>query len=61
MDATIQTGLPSGTYCDVNSGDKVNNACTGKSITVNSDGTARIQIGYYLEDPVIAFHLDSKL
>jgi alpha-amylase len=61
MDATLQTGLSAGTYCDVNSGDKVNNACTGKSVTVNGDGTARIQITYYLEDPVIAIHIDSKL
>jgi alpha-amylase len=61
MDATIQTGLSAGTYCDINSGDKVNNVCSGKSVTVNSDGTARIQITYFLEDPVIAIHVDSKL
>ena len=61
MDVTIQTGLSAGIYCDVNSGDKVNNACTGKSITVNNDGTARIQITYYSEDPIIAIHIESKL
>ena len=61
MDVTIQTGLPSGTYCDVNSGYKQNNSCTGRTVTVNGDGTARIQITYYNEDPVIAIHINSKL
>jgi alpha-amylase len=61
MDATIQTGLSAGTYCDIISGEIVNNACTGKSVTVNSDGSARIQISYFFEDPVIAIYIDSKL
>lgn len=61
MDVTLQTGLPSGTYCDVNSGNKVNGACTGRTVNVNGDGTARINIPYYQEDPVIAIHIESKL
>jgi len=61
MDATLKTGLPSGTYCDVNSGDKVNGACTGRTVTVNGDGTARINIKFYEEDPIIAIHIESKL
>jgi alpha-amylase len=61
MDVTLQTGLPGGQYCDIISGNKVNNSCTGKTITVNSDGTARINIGYYVEDPVVAIHTGVKL
>uniref|UniRef100_A0A914D865 Alpha-amylase C-terminal domain-containing protein n=1 Tax=Acrobeloides nanus TaxID=290746 RepID=A0A914D865_9BILA len=33
-----QTTLPPGTYCDVFSGDLVNNECTKKEIIVGSDG-----------------------
>lgn len=33
-----QTTLPAGVYCDVYSGDLVNNQCTGTQITVGSDG-----------------------
>ena len=65
MDVTLQTGLAGGTYCDVISGNKSGSSCTGKSVTVNSDGTARIQISYEPNnsnvDPIIAIHVNSKL
>jgi len=61
MDVTLKTGLPAGSYCDIISGNKINGSCTGKTIQVNSDGTARISIGYFVEDPQIAFHINSKL
>jgi alpha-amylase len=61
MDVTLQTGLPAGTYCDVNSGNKVNGQCSGRSVVVGGDGRARINIPYYEEDPVIAIHVDSRL
>lgn len=61
MDVTLQTGLPGGQYCDIISGNKVNNSCTGKVVTVNSDGTMRVYIKFFEEDPVIAIHAESKL
>ena len=61
MDVTLQTGMPGGAYCDLISGNKINGSCTGKTITVNSDGTLRVYIKYYDEDPVIAIHAESKL
>ena len=61
MDVTLQTGLPSGNYCDIISGNKINNSCTGKTFNVNQDGTLRVLIKYYEEDPIIAIHLESKL
>ena len=61
LDATLQTGMPAGTYCDVISGSKVNGSCTGKTVTVNDDGTAKINIKYFEEDPVIAIHADVKI
>lgn len=61
MDATLQTGLPAGSYCDIISGNKINNSCTGKTINVNADGTTNVFIRFYEEDPVIAIHAESKL
>ena len=52
-----QTCLPAGTYCDVISGDLVNNQCTGKSITVGSDGKAFISLSNTEDDGVVAFHI----
>nr|AHN13897.1 alpha-amylase [Siganus canaliculatus]AKA86463.1 alpha-amylase [Siganus canaliculatus] len=61
LDATLSTGLPGGTYCDVISGDKSGSSCTGKQITVGSDGRAHFWISNSDEDPFIAIHADSKL
>ena len=61
LDTVLKTGLPGGAYCDVISGNKVNGKCTGKVVNVNSDGTAKITIKYFEEDPVIAIHAESKL
>jgi len=61
MDVTLQTGMPSGQYCDIISGNKVNGSCTGKVVTVNGDGTLRANITNASEDPIIAIHADSKL
>ncbi|GLH05680.1 Alpha-amylase-related protein [Gryllus bimaculatus] len=58
---TLQTGLSQGTYCDVISGSKSNGACSGKSVTVNGDGTAYIEILSSEDDGVLAIHSGSKL
>lgn len=56
----LQTGLPAGVYCDVISGNKVGNACTGKSIQVLPDGRASISIARDAADGVIAIHLQVR-
>ncbi|XP_043941939.1 pancreatic alpha-amylase-like [Protopterus annectens] len=61
LDATLQTGLPAGTYCDVISGQKEGSGCSGISVTVGGDGKARFQISNSAEDPFIAIHVDNKL
>jgi alpha-amylase len=61
MDVTLKTGLPSGSYCDIISGNKVNGSCTGKTITVNSDSSVKVSISNSAEDPMIAIHAESKL
>nr|ANG56301.1 amylase [Eriocheir sinensis] len=58
---TLQNCLAAGTYCDVISGSLEGGACTGKSVTVGSDGTAYIQIATSEDDGVLAIHANSKL
>lgn len=57
----LQTCLPSGVYCDVISGNLINGVCTGKSITVNSDGSGFISLAEDEEDGVLAIHVNAKL
>uniref|UniRef100_A0A1B0EY97 Alpha-amylase n=1 Tax=Phlebotomus papatasi TaxID=29031 RepID=A0A1B0EY97_PHLPP len=61
MMETLQTSLPPGTYCDVITGNAVDGACTGKTITVQEDGTAVIGIGANEEDGVLAIHICAKI
>ncbi|XP_036411957.1 alpha-amylase-like [Colossoma macropomum] len=61
LDATLNTGLPGGTYCDVISGQKEGSKCTGKQVQVGGDGRAYFKISNSEEDPFIAIHADSKL
>ncbi|XP_001510273.1 pancreatic alpha-amylase [Ornithorhynchus anatinus] len=57
----LQTGLPAGTYCDVISGDKRDDHCTGIKVYVSKDGKAQFSISNTAEDPFIAIHAESKL
>ncbi|XP_066288249.1 alpha-amylase-like [Branchiostoma lanceolatum] len=62
LEATLQTGLSPGDYCDVISGNHLSDgSCTGKTITVDGDGRARIYIAGDEEDPMIAIHAASKV
>ncbi|XP_030387673.1 alpha-amylase A [Scaptodrosophila lebanonensis] len=61
FNSSVQTGLPAGTYCDVISGTKNGSSCTGKSVTVGSDGRATITIRTSEEDGVVALHVNAKL
>ncbi|XP_030641594.1 pancreatic alpha-amylase-like [Chanos chanos] len=61
MTITLNTGLPAGTYCDVISGDKSGTKCTGKQVTVGSDGRAYFKINSAEADPMIAIHVNAKL
>ncbi|XP_005103373.1 alpha-amylase [Aplysia californica] len=61
LDKTLQTGLPGGTYCDVISGNLENGKCTGGSVTVNGDGTARVHVCNSCPDPMIAIHVGAKV
>lgn len=43
--ATIGTGLPAATYCDLLTGGRVGAACAGRSVVVAADGTATVTLG----------------
>ncbi|XP_055551424.1 alpha-amylase B-like [Wyeomyia smithii] len=60
FDQTMQTCLPAGTYCDVISGNIQNGSCTGTSIQVAQDGTARVFIAGIGSYGVLAIHVNSK-
>lgn len=55
------TGLPAGTYCDMATGEKAGNGCTGKSVTVGGDGYAQFEIASGSQEMFIAIHVEAKL
>ncbi|XP_064188329.1 alpha-amylase-like isoform X2 [Anguilla rostrata] len=61
LDEILNTGLASGTYCDVISGQKEGGRCTGKQVTVGEDGKAHFRIKCSDPDPFFAIHMNSKL
>lgn len=63
LNENLQTCLPSGVYCDVISGNKVNGVCQGKIVTVGADGVANIFVGADDYDMMLAIHVgpESKM
>lgn len=60
LDKRLQTGLPEGTYCDVISGNLESGRCTGKTVTVDSNGYAQIHLKVTDEDGVLAIHTGAR-
>lgn len=52
----LQTCLPSGVYCDIITGQKSGNICTGTTVIVGPDQVATIVIPAGAEDGVLAIH-----
>ncbi|XP_074600150.1 alpha-amylase-like [Brevipalpus obovatus] len=65
VDYKFQTGLSSGKYCDIISGDIIGDArkiCSGRTIQVDKSGEARIALDGGIDRiSVIAIHLKSRL
>jgi alpha-amylase len=61
LNENLATGLPAGTYCDIISGSKVGNSCTGTTITVGGDGRANFSLAGDAPDGVLAIHVNAKL
>ncbi len=53
--ATIATGVPPGTYCDLLTGGLVGAACVGTTIVVDSTGAVQLQLA-----PVSAIAIDTS-
>ena len=58
MSVTLQTGMPSGTYCDVISGEisADGSSCSGNYVDVDGSGNAYISLSATSEDPYLAIH-----
>lgn len=52
----LQTCLPPGTYCDIITGERSGNSCTGKTVIVDGLQVANIVIPTNAEDGVLAIH-----
>lgn len=61
MTVKLQTGLPSGNYCDVISGNKLGTSCSGASFMVDLDGFSDISISSNHASGVIAIHVNARL
>ncbi|XP_053101975.1 pancreatic alpha-amylase-like isoform X2 [Hemicordylus capensis] len=61
LSVILQTGLPAGIYCDIISGRKEGNVCTGIQIHIAANGTAHFQINHQAEDPFLAIHIEARL
>ncbi|XP_026327369.1 alpha-amylase 1-like [Hyposmocoma kahamanoa] len=60
LNQSLQTCLPTGTYCDIISGWKSGNSCTGKTVTVGNDGQAQISISPIEFDMILAIHVGEQ-
>ncbi|XP_028177603.1 alpha-amylase-like [Ostrinia furnacalis] len=60
LDQNLQTGLPPGEYCDVITGKKEKNSCTGIKVIVNNDGRADIHMSSRAEDVHLAIHVGKE-
>lgn len=59
LKATINTGLPQGIYCDILSGLKTNNGCSGEQIVVDKEGKGTFSLG---KGPkALVLYIESKL
>lgn len=61
LEIYIYTSLPPGIYCDIITGEKINNKCTGHTVTVDDYGMAHIFISADAEDTALAIHVESVI
>lgn len=57
LNQRLNTCLPAGEYCDIISGQRQGNLCTGQKIIVVGDGNAHISLRHNAPDGVLAFHV----
>lgn len=57
LNQRLNTCLPAGEYCDIISGQRQGNRCTGIKVTVDGSGNAPIELRHNAEDGVLAIHV----
>lgn len=57
LNQRLLTNLPVGEYCDIISGQRQGNRCTGLRVTVDRSGYAQIRLPHDGEDGVLAIHV----
>ncbi len=58
LQATLQTGLPEGNYCDIVNGNFSDGVCTGTVISVNNQGQASFSVNAF---QAAAIHIGAKV
>lgn len=61
LNTTLRTGLPTGLYCDIISGEKQRNKCTGLTIKIDADSRGKFYLADNASDGVIALHVGARL
>lgn len=61
IDQVFNTNLPAGEYCDISTGNKIDNTCSGRQISVDASGNAKINLPANSEEGFIAIHVGEKL
>ncbi|VDI54328.1 Hypothetical predicted protein [Mytilus galloprovincialis] len=61
LNLELQTGLSTGTYCDVISGELDGENCTGTIVKVNGTGYAHFHIRSRSDDTMMAIHIGEKI
>ncbi|KAL4715014.1 hypothetical protein ACJJTC_003165 [Scirpophaga incertulas] len=61
LNETLQTCLPAGRYCDVISGVRDGDFCSGKLVTVNANGRAQIYVGADEFNIMLAIHIGPQV
>lgn len=57
FDMDLQTNLPSGIYCDIITGQRVGNQCSGSKVIVNELGISHIYLPANSTEGVLAIHV----
>jgi alpha-amylase len=61
LNTTLQTGLPPGEYCDIISGKKLGNTCTGLTIKIDKDRRGNFYLPADASDGVVALYVGARL
>jgi alpha-amylase len=61
LNATVNTGLPPGIYCDIITGQQEDYECTGAQVEVDEAGKANIVLSHDDPNGVLAIHVEERI